>query len=1028
MPLSRQNIVNLAGHAERSSAKEGEGCEEKIPTLRLKGTRRARGTVNIRYVQRQPDANWETKKDKWHMSMESPEDKSIQELDTMENEYQARKRHRLKSADAQQYLAKSETQMRKAAVQLSQQPEHSDAIPNDWGAGHCSNKQEYQDSGIDHSSTLRITRYNIDGIAQERQIRPWKSTEGSQHSSETNTSTCADTDRRLSNPAQSTERPLTREYVNPNDSAKNLESQSIRHKTRHDRHTLLRLDQVVGGCGSRDVSRGEVLRERDLDAQAEDDELEVKATHNLTQHPKLDGDGASRSDHELSGKNGLTQHHRRSLARKVQGPIATAQESRPGDRNDCFSDFELLRQVVLKKSRHGNTRGLKQIWREIQRRKIELPTKGATADQLWGYFVEMGLSHGMILSVIQYAVDLQQKTKSHWENLYLNIILLELARNSPGTLQMHNRLYKTFPPTAGQFMSLFNMIHRKSNRSPDRMEKLQLIYMDLPFSDLYAKIMLRLYQNEDFEGAASWHNVLITKRDIPTDLHLYRPLFRYMVLYGDRTLLATMVKTTVKASVPLPSFIKHPLPIDAGSQELIDQRLAEIHGITPSAISDELCARLFATSCFSIGSVVKLLRIVGVDCINAQSLKEIVVRVNASPKSVRASIAEIETAGLTLDSSTYCSIVKKLATEDDAQLLKNVAQCDLHPETFDDKPLQESLLFNYYASGDQLQVNRTLAILTAKHADRSHPIVYWNLYLRLHLKRKDIQAVDRTLKVMHSSGIPIESTSSSYVRICLLTRRSIGKRPHYIHDLPIITNIWQNVLRSGGVVPCIAWIEILRRLGMTGQLEEYEKLALWLAKYYSGSSAGPSLGLLPSHQVMSKWTTRRLINVPSRMNPDESRHPLFVLFPPRVQQAIVAWGFQHSRIGGLDWRWGLQLLLKLKLFRVSVERPVVAKACKLRLGVLFGSGLPRKLINSKTKAQNAHMLGHYIREMEKIGGTSLLFGREGPETIEAKINILLEEFFRRENRSPHGIHALTGAAGLANRHLRLDPVSQNPIQ
>ena len=1011
-----------------SSAKKGQASEESIPVHRLKGTRRAPGTVNIRYLREHPDAKGATKKDNWSPILESPNEKSLQELRTLENEYQARKRYKLLSADAEQYLAKSKIQIRKVAVPVPHQPEHNDAIPQKSGAGRYSDKQEYRGSGADHSSTLRITRYTPDGIAQVHQARSGRSTGESQHSPIiiTSTWTNTDTDKRPSNLAQPTERPLIREYISPNNPAKYLESLSIKNKIRHDRHTLLQLDKIGVDCGSKEISHGKSLDERDLDAQVKDNELEIKTTPTVTQQRKLEGNDASPSDHDVSGKYGLVQYDRQSLALQVKGPISVYQELRRADRDNLFSDFELLRQAVLKESRHGKTQGLKQIWRGIQRRNIELPTKGTTADQLWGCFVEMGLSQHLIMSVIQYAVDLQQKTKSHWKNLYLNIVLFELNRNSAGTLEMHGQLCKTFPPTASQFMSMFYIIHKKTKRSADKMRKLQLIYTDLPFSGLYAKIMLALYKNEDFDGAASWHNVLITKKDVPTDLHLYRPLFRYMVLYGDRKLLAAMVEMMVTASIPLPSFIKHPLPINAASQELIDQRLADIHGITPSGISDELCARLFATSWFSIGSVIKLLTMVGVNCIKAQSLKEIVVRANASPETVRAGIAEIETAGLTLDSSSYCCVVRRLATEDNARLLESIAQCDLHPETFDDNPLQESLLFNYYASGNQLQMDRTLAILTAKHADRFQPIVYWNLYLRLHLKRKDIKAVDRTLRVMHASGFLIEPTSSSYVRICLLTRRSIGKRPHYIHDLPIIINIWQNVLRSGGVVPCIAWIEILRRLGMTGQLEEYEKLALWLAKYYSGSSAGPSLGLLPGHQVMSKWTARRLINVPSRLNPAENRHPLFVLFPPRVQQAIVAWGFQHGRIGGLDWRWGLQLLLKLKLFKVSVERPVVAKACKLRLRVLFGSRLSSKMINLKVRAQNAHMLGYYIREMEKIGGTALFFGRGGPENIEAKISILLEEFLRREKRSPNEIHALTSAAGLGSRHLRLEPPSQEP--
>ena len=643
--------------------------------------------------------------------------------------------------------------------------------------------------------------------------------------------------------------------------------------------------------------------------------------------------------------------------------------------NKYASDSELWLELVVYRRRQFGGKGLKALWKAIEARNVEIPTEGATADYLWSTFVQMGLHHGMLASIVNYAIRLQHKTNSHWKDLYITIIRFKISRDQFRTYEWHSKLYERFPPTAEEFMLLFDLVHQRAGRSASKMLRLQGIYKDLSYLKLYDDIITRLYRNEDFEAAASWHNILIMKKDVPAELSLYRPLFRHMVLYGDRKLLGYMVDKMVEARIPLPTFITHTLPVSPASQEVIDQMLAEVHGIKPKTIGDEFCARLIATVWFSISAVIKLLCILGVDTLGATSLRELVVRADSDPKAVVASINQLEAAGIALGRTTYSSLVKRLAVEGNDRLLGSVIQCDLHPETFDDKALQERLLEDYYRKDDQLQIDRTLAILTANtkgaHAEAS---IIWNVNFRLQLKQKDIKAVNRTLELMYASRITVEQESSSYVA-SLFTHRTVSKRPHFIYDLPVITKIWQNVLRSGGVVPAIAWIEILRRLGMRGQLDEYEKLALWLAKYYSCSPGGPSLGMFPGSKSMSKHLMRRLINAPSQLNPTHKSHPLYLLFPPRVQQAIVTWGFQHARPGYKDWHWGLHLLLKLKLFRVHVLRSTVAEACKLRLRALFAAtGQSNRRMNRRLKAQNAHLLKYYVQEMEKIGGPSLLFG------------------------------------------------------
>ena len=661
------------------------------------------------------------------------------------------------------------------------------------------------------------------------------------------------------------------------------------------------------------------------------------------------------------------------------------------------SDFDLWLELILYRRRAYGIRGPEPLWNLVQSRNIELPTEGSTARRLWATFVQMvPVSSSVLPSLVRYAVDLQLKTNRYWRQLYITVMRYLIVNSSSQVYRRmfdyyHTKLYAGFPPTVAHFLDLFDLAYKQRRSLTMNTLKLQRVYADLPYRNLYSRVMIRLYKNEDFEAAASWHNLMVSRKDVPSDLQTYRPVFRYMALYGSRKTLTIMVDNMVEAGVPLPSFINHPLPISPSSQEIIDKRLAAVHGIKPIPITDAFCARMFATGFFSVETVVYFLRMAGAASIGSLSIRAIAVRENCEPSAIVSRIKQLNDSGITLERTTYCTLVSRLAMEENVRLLENVVRCDLHPEAFDDKDLQESLLGVYHANGDQLQVDRTLAILMATCPEEQSITAHWNVQLRLRLRQRDIPAIGRILEAMYTSGIAVEPRSSSYVRRCLLTRRAIGKRPLYVYDLPVIINIWQIVLKSGGIVPAIAWIEILRRLGMTGQLEEYEKLALWLAGYYS-STAGFTLKLLPGSQVMTKEFTRRLINVPTRLGTRIRQHPLKVLFPPRVQQAIVAWGFQHARIGGMNWRWGLQLLLKLKRLGVCVERATVARACRMRLGILFGSREPSKIINRRLRAGNTAPLETYLREIEKVAGKTLFLGRGYPEDDEERIKLLLEKF------------------------------------
>ena len=671
------------------------------------------------------------------------------------------------------------------------------------------------------------------------------------------------------------------------------------------------------------------------------------------------------------------QHKPEKLCRSVRFNFEARSSGKDSDHDsglvglkEISSDFESWLPSALAHRRDSEREYLRQQWRKLLSHNQDLPTGGALADDLWECLLNFGfLNQSRLAKVVFYAKRLREITGKAWKNFYYMIALHDLKQKKDRGLHWHDALYSTHQPTRDQLISLIKIAHRSAPRS---VIKLQDFYQQLPFRDLYAPVLQHLYREERFLAGASWHDVFVACKDLPEDTEIYRPLFRYMVLYGSKNRLDGMVRDMIDLNIPLPTFINRAMPSNPVALEVVDQRLAVTHGITAKPVGDTFYARLFATVWFSTDTVINILRMIGAQSIGPASLRELAMKERSNPLAVQSRVNQLRDAGISLTSCTFCKLVERLCKEENSILLEDVIQCDLHADTFDDQNLQESLLGQYHATGQRLQFDRTLAILLESCPDRYHSTYYWNLHLRLYLKAKDLQAVTQTLQMMQASHLPLAIKSVHYVRICLLSRRRVGMRPRTTKELFLIINIWQAVLRSGGTMPANIWVDILRRLGMTGQLDEYEKLALRLAEWYSSSPARAYLGGLLEPPPSVEQAVSRAIDIPRRVQPWHRNHPLHVLFPRAAQQAIVAWGFQHSRIGGPGWRWGLYMLLKLKQRKVHVDRATVAKACRLRLTALFRKGTSNRLINRRERARNAAALGYYVSEMEKIGGKGFL--------------------------------------------------------
>ncbi|KAI4159208.1 MAG: hypothetical protein LQ342_006791 [Letrouitia transgressa] len=663
------------------------------------------------------------------------------------------------------------------------------------------------------------------------------------------------------------------------------------------------------------------------------------------------------------------------------------------------TDFELWLELVRFRRRIYGVDGLRIIWKHIQEGDLRLPTYGYIAEELWQQFLDLGFEDdGVLKELFVYAMKLKADTGSSWHHLYAKTLAQSLQQNPSKAWVCHTQLKKYFPPTVQQFQHLIPV--SLSNKMTRRV--FLRIHKEFPNHCIYDTAIPELCRRKMYTTALKWHRILAEDRnDLPSSSKICEPLIRYLTLSGDTARTIEITQRLVAAGVPFSAPLnRSSKPNLAISGNFMSNQLAEVFGIKRIRFDDAFCARLFATKVFSIDTAINGLSILGVDNIGPISLREMASKEHEVPYSmnIRQRLKQLEERKISIGKSTFSLLVRRLANENQDLVLKDLVTCDLHPDTFDDKDLQENLLAFYQDKGDQVAFDRTLAVLTARTPSQLRDVKRSNLILRAHMARRDVPNIVLAVERMRELRLPIESLSCSYLRTTVMQRRKLGKRPLHTKDLHLVIRVWQYTLQSGGIIAPLAWREILRRLGKSHRLTEFETLALWLVDWYSSPKGAQrpialrkeAETLLPRHDQRYSRRSLQLTStaiayaddhVDVDSSPPDRLHLSRTLFPSPIQQGIIAWGFQHSALRSRNrqpcWTWGLLLLRKLQARGILVNRAVVAKACRQRLQVLFGPARPTKRrFNERKRRHNRETVTEYVKEAESIWGKGLFRDRE----------------------------------------------------
>ena len=668
---------------------------------------------------------------------------------------------------------------------------------------------------------------------------------------------------------------------------------------------------------------------------------------------------------------------------------------RLADSDDTCHNLDIWLELFLHRRRVHGVNGVLPIWLGLVKRDVLLANHSSVLT-LWSILLELGHSdHHILDEICQYAEHTYACTGYKYPSLYVDIIRHLLSGEGIAlTFKWHERLRDLFPPTPEQYCELFTYFNQPE--SPVKFTRFfQQAYEELSIQGVYTFIVPTLCTAQLFPAALEWHDFLVEHKDLPATSEPTNRLLDHLSITRKSQQASRVAKDLLDSGVRFISKDSSKLE----EHELLTKEAMNLvhgkhYGIAQKELSDDFCARLFATRFFSVQNTVKGLEILGTHAIGPKALRELMSRTLEGGKRdaylALDVLQQLSTAQISVGRSTFARLVKELAAYHQTDTLYDVVTCDMHVEAFEDRGLQESLLHQYCQTEDERGIQRSLAILLVDtRDDQKRQCSSWNYLLRSAIDSQNWKEITRLLGAMVEAGIEVTPRSYEFMIRRLCVRRRAGQKPSLPNnDLDPLINIWQSVMRKGGNVPTALWAEVLTRLGTNGFLHEYEKLALWLAMWFAQPSFRSSqMTIRASSQLVKDSLAGSNPLTTSRfMGRQDASHPFRQLFPPAAIQGIVTWGFHYELPQHWDdsvarsstsarWTWGLRLLCRLQALGLRFSSTMLAKACEIRLIEIFGKSMSSRPRNRRSQAYHHNgNIEHYLSSMEDIMGEGLFKG------------------------------------------------------
>jgi len=680
--------------------------------------------------------------------------------------------------------------------------------------------------------------------------------------------------------------------------------------------------------------------------------------------------------------------------------VRTASQSRDLliDKPENYANLEAWCRILQHRERIDGFHGVVDVWTGMRDRGIDLPVDGNLADTFWTILIHAAVkskikaSHKKLLEeVIRHAEHLRASGLGHYRRLHTVLVGRFLRKppyiskrgdnlfNEGHEYTWHRRIHDAGFCDANSLADL-TMDVVKSSSPNTAFARWRRMYHESESRDLYDACMPTVLSHaaDNVQLIASWHKLFVSSGDMPGPELASTRAVQY---------LSTTLDSGGERGVPVHAYLDPEelrqitrVDWDAAvhsvspllSRASMNGLVGEVHGIKPKAISDQFCARMFATKTFSLETIIRGLALLGTEALGPMALRELAIRA-ASPEVLKEKLADIRDAGMFVSPSVYGHILNKVVADKQQALFQTLLDSDQHPESYEDQHTQEILLGNFLQAEQWSLAYLTLIGLS--HMGNLRSDRAWNRLLQHYIKAGNHLEIVRIYSHMFSENLAMSSRTLNFLGKYLLPTRSPSKRPmvasnspmgHY-KSLNLVVNAHIYAASSGQYVSPERWIELLKRYGMSGDMVGITHLAPWLAHHYDRKA---TINYRGQYKIYRRTDAIR----PKVLN-------------PIMLRAFVIWGFRSAgmrdklrpwtRDPGITadstfhtelWARGLDLLLQLKQLGVKVETEDIRRAMIEVLWPLFGPGCSKRPSNMAIMQRNHLTLAHYVEHANMVWG------------------------------------------------------------
>lgn len=502
-----------------------------------------------------------------------------------------------------------------------------------------------------------------------------------------------------------------------------------------------------------------------------------------------------------------------------------------------------------------------------------------------------------------------------WPDFYFRILYSHLGSESfERAFKWHLKLKPSFSPPSSVFGALLSSF--VTDATPAMQDTLTALYSLSSERSLYDHIVPSLFKTGNSGLARNWRKLLVSLGDYPSSaesaeflrfLNNYYPLIK--LSETELHLVKSKKSTRIKWDVAT-------------------LQSSPVHeNFKSSHFSDNIVARWFASSWTPVEFAVNFVQRLGLRVIGPRSLQALAIR-EQTAKDTSKRITQLRKLGVEIDSQTYSRVLVYLADSGRDYILNDFLSCDIHPDEFENEETRQRLVAAANRAGDM----RTADLLEhVEQAIQSFSSPRMNrAVLMSKLSKKPDHNVGNLLQRMSHANI--QPTQEEAMHMLYLSFQNIPRNgvlnitpssKDAADDIAETIKLITRLTARGVAVPAFCWRLLMTILARNDDWQHLAMVCSKLPLLYTTSTkplmaihvqdlpttqdlwvgkAGNVLdGLYEESTHKSEWLKMpwalvhdEMAYIPADLPLTHRQHPLSKVFDPKMQRAMIRWGFNSS--------------------------------------------------------------------------------------------------------------------------------------